>query len=61
MANNALPMPRQNESARFSKFMPYRLRVFWVARKMNDKIINSFRKRANSNSGNKPPIRTRIK
>ncbi|RHZ60299.1 hypothetical protein Glove_355g73 [Diversispora epigaea] len=58
MANNALPMPRQNESARFSTFMPYKLRVFWVAKKMNDKIINSFKKRANS--GNKS-TRTRIK
>ncbi|CAG8831098.1 28013_t:CDS:2, partial [Racocetra persica] len=29
MANNALPMPRQNENARFSSLVPYRLRVFW--------------------------------
>ncbi|KAG9291658.1 hypothetical protein G9A89_022077 [Geosiphon pyriformis] len=39
MANNALPMPRQNESARFSPYMPYRIRIFWVARKLNDMII----------------------
>jgi etoposide-induced 2.4 mRNA len=42
MANNALPMPRQNERTRFSSLMPYRLPVFWVARKLNDKIITSF-------------------
>lgn len=42
MANNALPMPRQNERTRFSSFIPYRLPVFWVARKFNDKIITSF-------------------
>jgi hypothetical protein len=42
MANNALPMPRQNERTRFSSLIPYRLPIFWVARKLNDKIITSF-------------------
>ncbi|CAG8556633.1 19966_t:CDS:10, partial [Cetraspora pellucida] len=43
MANNALPMPRHNENARFSSLVPYRLRVFWVAEKLNDKIIGGLR------------------
>ncbi|CAG8651569.1 4644_t:CDS:2, partial [Ambispora leptoticha] len=41
MANNALPMPRHNENARFSSLVPYRLRVFWVAEKLNNKIIGA--------------------
>ncbi|CAG8575766.1 6516_t:CDS:2, partial [Diversispora eburnea] len=61
MANNALPMPRQNESARFSTFMPYKLRIFWVAKKLNDGIINSFKKRANSGNKSTTTTRTRIK
>ncbi|CAG8655087.1 878_t:CDS:2, partial [Acaulospora morrowiae] len=40
MANNALPLPRRNESARFSSLVPYKLRVFGVSMKLNDKIIN---------------------
>ncbi|CAG8616819.1 4899_t:CDS:2 [Ambispora gerdemannii] len=39
MANNALPMPRKNESARFSAYIPYRIRIFWLARKLNDRLI----------------------
>ncbi|CAG8614111.1 10982_t:CDS:2 [Funneliformis mosseae] len=42
MANNARPMPRQDERARFSSSIPYRLPVFWVARKLNDKLITCF-------------------
>jgi hypothetical protein len=42
MANKAHPMPRQSEQARFSSLMPYRLPVFWVAKKFNDKLISSF-------------------
>ncbi|CAG8441636.1 16407_t:CDS:2 [Acaulospora morrowiae] len=43
MANNALPLPRRNESARFSSLVPYKLRVFGVSMKLNDKIINCIR------------------
>lgn len=39
MAINAHPMPRNDESARFSSLMPYRLPVFWVANKLNNRII----------------------
>ncbi|CAG8547198.1 6137_t:CDS:10, partial [Dentiscutata heterogama] len=41
MATNAIPMPRHDERSRFSSLVPYRLRIFWVAKKLNDKIIGS--------------------
>ncbi|CAG8799488.1 18024_t:CDS:2, partial [Dentiscutata erythropus] len=41
MATNAIPMPRHDERDRFSSLVPYRLRIFWVAKKLNDKIIGS--------------------